>query len=378
MTDTDCIRVLHLIRSLKPGIGGPLTYLDGAVKASEPRVRHTAIALDGSKSVEIQGATEAKYCSSSLTRPISLLVKIWKASKQCNVMHIHGAFGWHVLLASLVCHLRGVAYVITPHGHLDNWSLQQKGTKKRLYLFLFGNYIFENAAKILVNSAEELSQNYLQKHSSHLKQLTPSIMFRPEHVRRALAINSPFRALFLARLHYKKQLPLLLEALACAHRSDGPVIELEVAGEGDPDYLKEIQHRISLLGLSDRVHFHGFLDAPSKEKLAEKCDFFVLPSLHENFGIAVIEALSWSLPVIISRQVALATFVEEHGIGCVVSGHDAEELARAMLLFADHEKCRVIGNKAASLVRQKFSLESFGTELITVYEQADLNAHNDS
>jgi glycosyltransferase involved in cell wall biosynthesis len=54
--------------------------------------------------------------------------------------------------------------------------------------------------------------------------------------------------------------------------------------------------------LKDRVRFHGVINSHEFPSLAEKYDYFVLPTLGENYGHAIVESLALGLPILISDQ----------------------------------------------------------------------------
>jgi glycosyltransferase involved in cell wall biosynthesis len=101
------------------------------------------------------------------------------------------------------------------------------------------------------------------------------------------APDSPIRFLYLSRLHPKKQLPLLFESLAqLKQRLPTRAWRLDIAGEGDPAYLQELQQVVKQLALAPQVHWHGFVAGDAKQALLRQAHWFVLPSTSENFGIA--------------------------------------------------------------------------------------------
>jgi glycosyltransferase involved in cell wall biosynthesis len=82
---------------------------------------------------------------------------------------------------------------------------------------------------------------------------------------------------------------------------DSPGWLLQLAGPDEGGHLAEVQQRIAALGLAGRVQYLGSVDDAQKAKLYEDADLFVLPSLSENFGVVVAEALSHGIPVIATR-----------------------------------------------------------------------------
>ena len=107
------------------------------------------------------------------------------------------------------------------------------------------------------------------------------------------------------------------------------------------------------------------------DKLPElRADVFVLPSFHENFGVAVLEAVAAGLPVVVSPDVQLASFVSRHGLG-IVSPREAGALADAIVDALGDAALRArSAREGPTLVREHFSPETVGAGLATMYEAA--------
>ncbi len=127
--------------------------------------------------------------------------------------------------------------------------------------------------------------------------------------RRGAASRSP-TALCVARIDRQKNQMALVEALArnpeLSARLVGPVTQ--------PDYLSEISARAAALGVSDRLAVVGPLPPGGRELVSEyaAADVFVLPSRHEPFGIAVLEAWAAGLPVAASGIGGLGRLCASH------------------------------------------------------------------
>jgi len=133
------------------------------------------------------------------------------------------------------------------------------------------------------------------------------------------------RGLFVGRLTEPKGIGELIEAgiaLAVAHG-----VEWHVAGNG-PMY-ETIRRRFNDAGLLDRLTLHGTCDRSTVADLMSHCDFLVLPSHGETFGMAVAEALCTGLPVVTTRGTACADFVGDSD-GIVVNMRDVPSLATGL------------------------------------------------
>lgn len=124
--------------------------------------------------------------------------------------------------------------------------------------------------------------------------------------------------LFISRIHPKKGLDLLIHAylrLKAKHQTSVP--QLVIAGPGlDTSYGESV---MKLATGDPDIIFTDMLRGRLKWGAFYGCEAFVLPSHQENFGIAVVEALSCAKPVLISNQVNIWREIQQEGGGLVAS-----------------------------------------------------------
>lgn len=124
-----------------------------------------------------------------------------------------------------------------------------------------------------------------------------------------LTAQRPVEILSCGRFVRSKSLHTLLEALAILGSRPGPrEFNLTLAGlrkYSDPDYILRLQHMASGLGPHASCRFAFDASRAAMQGLFRQTDLFVLPSLHEGFGMPVVEAISAGIPVISTRAGAL-------------------------------------------------------------------------
>jgi len=148
--------------------------------------------------------------------------------------------------------------------------------------------------------------------------------------------------LCVSRIDYQKNQLGLLRAFA-RFAIDHPAHRLVLAGPVTArDYRDEITVEAERLGLADRVRIIEGLrpDDPLLPAAYKAAEFFVLPSLHEPFGIVVLEAWAAGLPVVGSRLGGIADSVADGETGMLVDPENEGELARCMAQLADDEGLR--------------------------------------
>jgi glycosyltransferase involved in cell wall biosynthesis len=133
--------------------------------------------------------------------------------------------------------------------------------------------------------------------------------------------------LFASKLIRRKRAADLVEAfsgIAAKH----PDVHLLVVGSGDQQCV--LRDRISELGL-ERVHLLGFRNQSELPSLYAGCDFFVLPSDCEPWGLVVNEVMAAGLPVIVSDEVGAAPdLVGGTGAGLVYRCGDVQALGNCL------------------------------------------------
>ena len=285
-----------------------------------------------------------------------------------DVVHVSYLFSYSTIPACRAARRAGVPYVVRPLGTLDAWSLRQKRWKKAPYYWMIERSHLASATAIHATSAAEADAVARLGFGARTHVVELGVDGPPTLARRP-AGDGPLRLLYLSRVHPKKGIPLLLDAMADAV-ARGAALDLTVAGSGQPAYLAELRDRAGALGIADRVRFVGHVEGEAKWALLADAELFVLPSSQENFGIAVAEALAAGVPVLVSDQVAIAPQVADAGAGRVVP-LDRERLRDALIdAFERRRALPTMGERALALARSRYSWERTAAQLDDLYELA--------
>ena len=164
----------------------------------------------------------------------------------------------------------------------------------------------------------------------------------------------------------KKGLRFLLEAVVHLEREAAkPVCQVLVVGEGPAE--ENLRALSAQWGIAPRVVFSGMRrDIP---QLLSMLDIFVLPSLYEGFGIAILEAMAAGKPVVASRVGGIPEFVVSGESGLLVHPGDSIALAAAIRqLLAQPEQAKAMGRRGQEHVRKHYSIESVVRQHEQIYE----------
>ena len=204
----------------------------------------------------------------------------------------------------------------------------------------------------------------------HLIREAAAPVFRPIHdedllekIRHRYNLAEKF-ILFVGTIEPRKNLPRLIQAYGMLRKSGFSSHQLVCVGPYGWGY-REVRKIIDFLNLEGAVRLTGYVpfeDLPSLYNLSE---IFVFPSLHEGFGLPVIEAMACGTPVITARNSSLAEITG----GCAefVDPEDIESIAQALRRLAqDSERRRELRQCALQQAR-RFSWRQAARQTLAVY-----------
>ena len=169
--------------------------------------------------------------------------------------------------------------------------------------------------------------------------------------------------LCVAELHPRKGIKYLIQALAKINDEN---LRLIVAGEGQRK--KELEELAKKLGVANYIKFLGQRnDVP---RLMASADVFVLPSLHEAFGLVLLEAMLAKLPIISTNAGGVPEIIEHEKNGLLVPPADSDALAEAVkTLLTSPELNKKFIQASLEKVHKDFMAETMAEKTARVYDK---------
>jgi glycosyltransferase involved in cell wall biosynthesis len=353
------MRILHVITSVDPAMGGPIEGIKQFTHVHQAHGRDVeVVSIDAPSDPWVHAApfkvhalgpghTHWRY-TPRLYPWLREHHRAYDAVVVNGIWQYGGYATWRALRGS------DTPYFVFTHGMLDPYFKRQFPLKhlKKWLVWPWADYRVLRDARAVLFTCEE--ERVLASRSFWLYRARETVLgygINPPQLSEAQAAlfreRYPALAgrralLFLSRVHPKKGLDLLIEAcarVAPAH----PDLMLAIAGPDHSDWRPRLAARIAELGLTDRVLWTGMLSGDLKWGAFQACEAFVLPSHQENFGIAVVEALACRQPVLISDQVNIWREIDQARAGLVqpdtVDG--TERLLRGWLALDPAERAEM-------------------------------------
>jgi glycosyltransferase involved in cell wall biosynthesis len=288
-----------------------------------------------------------------------------------DAVHLHSVFLFPTWAGARASGRAGVPYVLSPRGMLvGNLIKRRSSATKRVWIRLIERGNLAQAARIHLTSEEErraLSDLGLALAPTVVipNGVDPPSSFAPDavsaDVRRLVAERIDI--LNFGRINWKKGLDRLIQSAAEMQR-----IRVLIAGHDEDGLAGNLRTLAEQYGVSDRVLFlPRQITGPDKEALFAAARLFVLPSLSENFGNVVAEAMIRGLPVVVTAGVGAADIVEESGGGAVAPG-DPKALAVAVAgLLESPERLAIMGAAGAAYAQERLNWNSIARRFENLY-----------
>ena len=301
----------------------------------------------------------------------TLTAWLWQHITDYDIIHVHAIFSYASTIAMVIARIKNLPYINRPLGQLCEWSLQQSKLRKQIYFNIIerSNLLHSQSLHFTAEQEREEFQqldlnipNFVLPHGVHIPELIANAQ---DQLRQILQIPDQIPIiLFMSRIHPKKGLEYLIPALGKFPDSNFAFV---IAGNGESDYIKQIQSLLETHQIRDQTHLVGFVNGELKNLYLQGADLFVLTSHSENFGIAVIESLVAGTPVLITDGVAIAPMVQSHDLGYVTQ-LDTVAIAATIQEFFEHPQvAKQKGDRAQPYIAENYSWAKIADSLINIY-----------
>ncbi|MBW4509731.1 MAG: glycosyltransferase [Scytonematopsis contorta HA4267-MV1] len=384
------MKVLHVIPSIAPVRGGPSKAVLEMIKALRDKGIETELATTNDNGLDLLDVPLKKRTEyqdipvyffprfSPALNPVcefafsgQLTTWLWQQIHNYDLLHVHAIFSYPSTAAMAIARLKQIPYIVRPLGQLCEWSLQQKASKKQIYLNLIESVNLNQSQALHLTSRQEqqeISRLGLEIPSfilPHGLSISPKIEDARVRLRKQFNIpaDEPI-ILFLSRLHPKKGLDYLIPALGklTHHR-----FTFIIAGSGSPDYEAEVKSLLASHGIQNRTHFAGFVKGEIKDLFLQGSDLFALTSYSENFGVSVLEALAAGLPVLVTPGVALAELVTEKNLGYVAEMNIEEITKTLKQVLENPDEAQHTAQHARQLISECYTWDRIASSLSDFY-----------
>lgn len=390
---TTPLRIVHVIQTLSPKLGGPVTVLRALAKEqsiSGHKVTILTTNLDYPKGIltfqknsSIPGSfAEVKYFPSEFPFAcFSTGIARWlnQSDGQIDILHAWCLYRFPQTYSCYFARKKSLPYIIRPCGALEPFLYKQSALSlplKRIYEWCFEwpnlrkataiNCVTEQEA---INLPRFISRNKVFVLGNGIdwefyKDISAKGSFR---MRLELDDQVPL-VLFLGRINFKKGLDLLIPAFARVLEKYAEAC-LAIVGPDNEGYGSKVRHWCRDQGIQNKVCFVGHLEPEEVKQAYVDADVFVLPSYTENFGMTVVEAMACGCPVVISDHVNIWREILEEEAGLVVGLDPSEISVTICQLLSNKASARAMGMRGRIAAKKRYAWPRIVEQMTQVYRR---------
>jgi len=363
-------KILHIVEDLK--VGGLEKVLASIVLSLDPSkydVQVWCLARGGkiAQALIEKGMSVRILQMKSYYNPLNIVrLALIMKRERFHLIHTHGYFAG--TFGRLAAFLARVPVIIT-HVHSTYYNYGKRNLLIERFLSYFTDRI------ICVSQAVESFVTVNERIRSEKTCLIYNAVVPPDHllndhqrkqIRTSLGFYSEAIIIaVVASLTANKGHGILLEAFAQVFRSH-PSIRLLIVGDGP--LREQLETEVQRQKTAAAIVFTGIRN--DVFELLQASDIFVLPSIiREGLSLALIEAMSVSLPVIGTEIGGIPEVIEDGESGFLVSPGSSEQLAEALKKLVNDQALRTgMGLRGRQMYEEKFTLPRMIRQIETLYD----------
>ncbi|PYG25490.1 glycosyltransferase [Pelagimonas varians] len=377
-------RILHVVPAYLPATlwGGPVFSTSALVRAAVRAGHETTVLTTNSADPEtgeflsldqnparFPEGYDVHYMHRSFGQSGSweMLRKLSGMVRRADLVHLSMTYSFPTLPTLALCKIFGKPVVWSPRGAIQATAEWADAPRKR------AKTAFESLARGLapkrtvlhVTAQSEKDATAGRMPGLDIVTIANAVAVPDTVPQRVFRPDGRLRLLFISRLHPKKGIDQLIATLARLPDH----ITLTVAGSGSPAFEAELNAQVVALGLGARITFLGQVNDAAKSAAFHEADALVLPTLSENFGIAIAEGLAHGLPVITTTG-APWEGIKAHRCGDWIDPTpEALEAALTALDAIDVNELSAMGARGYAWMKDTYSEAILGADMMAVYDR---------
>jgi len=229
--------------------------------------------------------------------------------------------------------------VFSPHGMLDDFSFRRKKIKKTIAFFLYQKHIIKKSNLIIVNSDKEKKTFAKLNFKKKIIVINHGIKIRKDFVKSFQNLSF----VYFSKIHPIKNLHKLIQfwlASSILRKK-----KLDIFGSiDDKKYYLKIK---KLIKFKKNINYKGKISGEKKFNILSKYNVLIHPSLSENFGLVILEALSCGLYIIYNNELPWK-ILDKNGYGRGIR-FNLTQLEKEIMQLERNKSQMKVGNRKKSI-----------------------------
>ena len=240
---------------------------------------------------------------------------------------------------------------------------------------------FSHKSTMIVGTKSKLATQYiLDKHIKDvttlgvgidLDNLTPPAREElPPFVQEVKAKKNSLKyLLYIGRLEERRNILFLLDVFHKVVKKNDD-IRLVLIGKGDKDYVDSCWEKVDQLKLRDKIFYSLQLEQKFVKEMYQCCDMFLLPTRYEIFGMVLLEAMYFGIPVLTTFNGGSCTLINDDVNGFILEELDPDKWAdRICSLLDQPEHLAEVAGKASDTIAKNYTWDALAPRFLELYRK---------
>lgn len=365
------VKILFLSSSLAQKFGGA-AFSESAL-CGELSKKNEVLVLSRTNRLDVRFAEAQGIKRVKGFKPFEVLLayfnsKHWLVTDliEADVFHLNGHWFWENYFFAKLCKKYGTPYVLHPRGML--WVAYRRPRLKKCFNWLIGNWIVQNASKIILLS------KYEKNHCKPYKVKNQDLCVVPNGISTPTpTVNNSIREkyfLYLGRVEPRKNLEFLIRAFSTLNQKD-PTTVLRIVGPVEKNYDVPLTKLIEELKLQSCVFLEGPKYGAEKDSLMVGSVAVIYPAFEESFGRTVFEAFASGTICLLPDLSGGAEYVRGFAPEVVYEGTSEIALAKKMaeILNLPNEKRMACISLSQEWISKYLNWPLIAQQVLDIYRQ---------
>lgn len=286
-----------------------------------------------------------------------------------DLVIFHGIYYIKYIKIARYLNNNNIPYIVFPHGSLSKIAIKSdffKFIKKAAAHILIFNSFIKKAKAIQFLSKGEQKHSYFSKKGI----IIPNGIELPQDYYRPIKNKEGINITFIGRKNkIHKGLDLLIKA---ANKVKNELlrhkVKINIYGPNRGNADNYINNYIKKHGLDTIVFNHGPVFGQQKEQVLRETDIFVHTSRWEGLPTAVLEAMSYGIPVLVTRGTGLYDDVLKYQCGWVAETNVKSISNQLNEISKKYEKLKLLGQNSLLYLKNKYNWERIAISTIKQYK----------
>ncbi len=373
------MKITHIVSSLESSQGGPPnSVLNMAEHQSKLGYKIKVVSkiknLDKKKKIKLKGIEIIKgefLFKKHYIPNFTFIIKIYKALKNSDIVHLHGIWNGVISISLLLCRLMKKKTILTPHGSLDYFNVKNRFYFKKFYYYLIEKYNLEYVHAYHFLTKKEFDNSCWINTLTKKKKLIQSNGIDIKYLKN-IKINkkiptdkNKINITYIGRLNKIKNIQIQIKLLFKLLTKDKNYV-LNIIGPDDGELLK-LKNLTKKLNLEGKVNFKAPIYSEQRFSWIKNSDIILLTSFYECNSVLAIETIALGGVLLCTNSCNLSDAAK---FGAVKSSkNNLQNLIKSVNYLNNNKNSRNLREKALKYALKYLDIKINTKEILNLYKE---------